>query len=151
MSRPNSALFLSAILSRHSDEHRHLWRAGCSEQSNRLRRASQPLTSRRDSGLRCSGQCDRDARARGRVRRVVSFSAPHLNTLSSDPRDSRIWLEVCLVEYHVAQLALVHSLTAFYTTVEVAVSSCPLGDFHFSKFVHSIGGDKSLFPIPKTG
>ena len=28
MSRQNSALFLSAILSRHSDEHRHVWRAG---------------------------------------------------------------------------------------------------------------------------
>jgi hypothetical protein len=28
MPRPNSALFLSAILSRHSDEHRHVWRAG---------------------------------------------------------------------------------------------------------------------------
>jgi hypothetical protein len=39
MSRPNSALFLSAILSRHSDEHRHVWRAGRSEQSYRLRAA----------------------------------------------------------------------------------------------------------------
>jgi hypothetical protein len=27
MSRPYSALFLSAILSRRSDEHRHVWRA----------------------------------------------------------------------------------------------------------------------------
>jgi hypothetical protein len=42
MSRPNSALFLSAILSRHSDEHRHVWRAGCSEQSNRLGQVLQP-------------------------------------------------------------------------------------------------------------
>jgi hypothetical protein len=33
MSRQNSALFLSAILSRHSDEHRHAWRAGRSEQA----------------------------------------------------------------------------------------------------------------------
>ena len=36
MSRQNSARFPSAILSRHSDEHRHVWRAGRSEQSNRL-------------------------------------------------------------------------------------------------------------------
>src|SRR4029453_10087495 len=36
MSRKNSARFPSAILSRHSDEHRHVWRAGRSEQSNRL-------------------------------------------------------------------------------------------------------------------
>ena len=41
---PNSALFPSAILSRHSDEHRHVWRAGRSEQSNRLGQVFQPLT-----------------------------------------------------------------------------------------------------------
>src|SRR5882724_9377872 len=74
MLRPNSALFLSAILSRHSDEHRHVWRAGRSEQSNRLREVLLAVTRCCDSRSRCRWQRDRNARARGRFQRVLSIT-----------------------------------------------------------------------------
>jgi hypothetical protein len=44
MSRQNSVLFPSAILSRHSDEHRHVWRAGRDQQCSWLREVSQPFS-----------------------------------------------------------------------------------------------------------
>jgi hypothetical protein len=53
-----------------------VWRAKRSQQRDRVRDAPQPFTRCCDSRLRSGGQCDRNARAQGRVQRAVKFLLP---------------------------------------------------------------------------
>jgi hypothetical protein len=68
-----------------------VWRAGRNQQRNRLREVSQPLTSRRDSRLRCGGQRARNARAQGRLQGVVRVKdGPAKNRCNYDSSGLRL-------------------------------------------------------------